>query len=100
MIFCLSYLLYVDRTIHRALNSVYNFYWIGLVNETSEGGWHWVNGNYASENDVTLWYPGQPNDLKGSENCGWIWFGSDDGGYLVHDYPCSDTSQSICEKLV
>ncbi|HEX8701361.1 MAG TPA: C-type lectin domain-containing protein [Myxococcaceae bacterium] len=39
--------------------------WIGLHDRDSENNWSWVNGTSTHTN----WYPGQPDDYKGAEDC-------------------------------
>eukprot|EP00966_Prymnesium_polylepis_P193995 4496797-Prymnesium_polylepis.1 len=70
--------------------------WIGLyqypTNLGSMVGWvNWASGCASSYRD---WYPGEPNDYTGDENCAFLgWHGS--GQWL--DAPCEMRAQCVCE---
>jgi len=87
-------------TIKRALR-LNNDYWIGLNDKETEGNMMWLNGNRASVDDVTLWWPGQPNNNAGNANCVLMRFTNNAAGqFLANDQPCSELYKSICEKLI
>jgi len=47
-------------------HTVASWIWLGATNLNGEGSWTWTDG---SSWDYTDWYPGQPDNLGGSENC-------------------------------
>jgi len=70
--------------------------WIGLSDQAREGNFVWVNGEQASYNDDSLWYPGQPNN---SGDCCSTLFGL--ARVASFDEPCYYTGfPAICEKPV
>ena len=72
-------------------HTVASWIWLG-ANLNGEGSWTWTDG---SSWDYTDWYPGQPDNLGGSENCleellyagvkGW------------NDRPCDQIRQVVCK---
>ncbi|XP_037128081.1 galectin-4-like [Syngnathus acus] len=67
-------------------------YWIGLRHATPEGSvWEWTDGTPFS---YSVWYPGQPDNNKGEQNCGEM--RPTDGGRW-HDYECDYLQRYICK---
>ena len=68
-----------------------NAVWIGYTDEGTEGQWRWTGtGTPAS---YTNWYPGEPKNIIGNEDCAAIY---------VHGQwnalPCSTNAVCVCEK--
>jgi Lectin C-type domain len=65
--------------------------WIGLNDVAEKGTWTWTSGAPV---DLEAWYPGEPNDFQGNEDCGelyadtWTW----------NDLDCSVRLPSVCES--
>ena len=67
--------------------------WFGLNDQGQEGVWRHVDGTTAK---YTSWYPGEPNNAGGNEDCAAINF-NDRGKWL--DAPCnSNRKYFVCEK--
>ncbi|XP_072021180.1 macrophage mannose receptor 1-like [Amphiura filiformis] len=48
-------------------------YWMGLHDISGEGNFEWVDGSTPTSNGFINWYPGEPNDSGGSEDCAEFW---------------------------
>ncbi|XP_058240556.1 putative C-type lectin domain family 20 member A [Hemibagrus wyckioides] len=59
--------------------------WIGLYRDT----WKWSDGTIASN---LLWYPGQPDNYGGVENCAVVYNG------LFYDAPCANLYYFFCHS--
>lgn len=72
-------------------------FWLDGIDDVNEGEWRWAS-NYNDRITTTFWYPGQPDNANGDEDCMEtsidIWNG------LWNDFPCSSRQFSICEKEV
>ncbi|XP_058241252.1 putative C-type lectin domain family 20 member A [Hemibagrus wyckioides] len=60
--------------------------WIGLYRDT----WKWSDGTIASN---LLWYPGQPDNYGGVENCAVVYNG------LFYDAPCANLYYFFCHSI-
>ncbi|KAI8488081.1 hypothetical protein Bbelb_341990 [Branchiostoma belcheri] len=67
-------------------------YWFGLSDIVAEDDWQWVDGT-DFDPAVTYWYPTEPNDSNGNEDCAQIY---PDG--LWNDQGCTTTHGYICER--
>eukprot|EP01084_Bolivina_argentea_P214322 363858_1 len=70
--------------------------WIGLNDIRGEGSWYWSDGHscdYASGNCANdpHWYPGQPNNYGGEQDCADLWSSN---GFT--DRPCDNTYTFLC----
>ncbi|XP_056225853.1 C-type mannose receptor 2-like [Seriola aureovittata] len=66
--------------------------WIGLYNnKTGEKEWHWSLPGVEYNETHTLWKEGEPNDVKGSENCV-----SMNTALKLYDFPCKQAKSFIC----
>lgn len=68
-----------------------NDWWIGYNDRASEGTFTWEGGSSG----YTNWYPGEPNDAGGDEDCVGDRLRGNDGW---NDYPCNNTYPFICER--
>ncbi|XP_076828394.1 macrophage mannose receptor 1-like isoform X4 [Brachyhypopomus gauderio] len=72
-------------------------YWIGLtrnVNQINNPIWVWSDGSNSTYSD---WYPGEPNNQGGQENCVDLYSLQ---SYKWNDAPCYMTNQFICYKKI
>ena len=68
--------------------------WIGGRRDPeNRDNWEWSDGTAW---DYTYWYPGEPNDAGGNEDCAGI-FESDNLGQW-NDKKCSDQRTFVCKK--
>ena len=67
--------------------------WIGLNDRMVEGTYVWDGDNTIV--NYTNWFPGEPNDFSGKEDCIQILNGYW-GGYWNDNY-CGKTRSYICE---
>jgi hypothetical protein len=75
---------------------LYNW-WIGANDRGFEGAWGWSNGASSFSN----WYPGEPNDADGVEDCAVDRFSWSEGGIFDerwNDYACNRSFAFICER--
>merc|ERR1719312_2037232 len=81
---------------HAALSTYLNAnyagqnFWLGASDVDTEGNWLWFSGGAV---DNSIWYPGEPNNANGNEDC-MVWWGGVTG-YI--DEPCTETFNYICE---
>ncbi|XP_063407175.1 perlucin-like protein [Mytilus trossulus] len=70
-------------------------FWLDGTDEFSEGQWEWASTNAAF--DYSNWYPGEPTNSGGREDC--VLTG---GGYKTfwNDAPCTDHFKYVCEKTL
>lgn len=68
-------------------------WWIGLNDRASEGAFVWDSGEPVT---YTNWYPGEPNNAGGDEDCGQLNRFYPDLGW--NDEPCSLHLRYICES--
>ena len=66
--------------------------WIGLSDSASEGDFEWVDGTTPG---FTRWYPGEPNDYAGAEDCVGVNFGQT-GAW--NDWGCETALPFVCER--
>ncbi|XP_041352368.1 macrophage mannose receptor 1-like [Gigantopelta aegis] len=78
---------YVDRTIGPA------WYIIGLSDVQTEGAFVWEDGSVVT---FSKWRPGEPNDLRGKEDC--VVLKSQIKSWV--DIRCTLSLKYICEKLL
>jgi hypothetical protein len=65
--------------------------WVGATDKQEEGRFKWILGN--GRNISNYWYPGQPDNIGGAQNCLLLLRGAtfDDGG-------CFAKKPFVCEK--
>ncbi|XP_053381173.1 CD209 antigen-like protein 2 [Mercenaria mercenaria] len=69
--------------------------WIGLNDIQEETVWRWYGSNRPlTSTGFKNWYSGEPNNVKGDENCVVISYGN--GQW--YDWPCHSFFHYICEK--
>ncbi|CAH1251705.1 VCAN [Branchiostoma lanceolatum] len=66
-------------------------YWIGANDINAEKKWKWSD---KTELKYTNWYPGQPDNSGGNQDCGLMWH----QGYKWDDQNCNIPKFFICEK--
>jgi hypothetical protein len=71
--------------------------WLGGIDKAEEGTWIWSSS--GSPLGYTNWNKGEPNDLKGKEDCMEI-LGDGAKNGLWNDMPCSQSLRSVCEKYL
>jgi hypothetical protein len=74
------------------VSAPYGAAWIGLTDEAVEGVWEWEGGTPFG---FSNWWPGEPNNSGGSENCIGINFGSLS---YWNDWTCNTTLPFVCEQ--
>lgn len=58
-----------EAWVHAEVRDIYDGnYWIGLC-RSHEGGFEWTDGTPLTPSSYSNWFPGEPNDLSGTENC-------------------------------
>ena len=71
-------------------------FWIDANDKNQEGVWTWRGGEKLS---YTHWFPGEPNDYGGEEDCGMARFASKkDSGW--NDVSCESKLAVVCEETV
>jgi len=85
-------------------DTVYGW-WIGATDLNREGSWYWTHS--LEPMDFSDWYPGEPNNQHGAENCAMI-YGKAVASwmYFWNDYHCTKSTDagegwsvfSICQK--
>ncbi|XP_074486703.1 CD209 antigen-like protein C [Sebastes fasciatus] len=68
--------------------------WIGLTDSETQGTWKWVDGTALG---TSYWYPGEPNNHNGTEDCGEIWNSEKNNNW--NDVQCKKQNYWICEKV-
>lgn len=76
-------------------NDANSQYWVGLDDINEENEWVWVDGGQTNNATVT-WFPGEPNQYGGNEDCANI-KGKMDNRLLLNDAPCTTYYPYICE---
>ena len=66
--------------------------WIGFTDIAIEGNWVWQDGQPTGPQD--WWYPNQPDNAAGNEDC--VHMGANMGW---NDYPCHYKLPYICKML-
>ena len=82
-------------------------YWIGLSDQEEEGEWKWTDSSLLRNYMYTEWSTGNPNNLRGKQDCGHIAQGTFDlKGYPFegfdgewNDLECDFRLGYICEKI-
>jgi hypothetical protein len=67
-------------------------WWFGFNDIASEGSWVWEDGSGST---YTNWYPSEPNDSGGDEDCAQLNRFHPDYGW--NDEPCTSSFRYICE---
>eukprot|EP00900_Chrysochromulina_parva_P013190 jgi/Chrpa1/21872/Chrysochromulina_OHIO_Genome00026121-RA len=70
--------------------------WLGATDAASEGTWVWIDGTPF---DFSNWYPGEPNNSGGNEDCALLWSGLNNSEWA--DDTCGAFMNSIggvCRK--
>lgn len=80
---------YIDRNLSIA--------WIGGSDIQVEGVFVWDGTSEGVNRDVKYWFPGQPDDGQGLEDC--VVFKYDDvaDNYKFNDIPCTANKTFLCE---
>ena len=73
----------------------YNWAWIGLSDQASEGTWKWVDGTRLQ--GERFWLTGEPNDHGGNEDCVHLQI-LGERKRSWNDAPCTNKFNWICEK--
>jgi hypothetical protein len=68
-----------------------SYHWIGFSDVHEEGFWMWSDG---SPSDFAFWYPTEPNNKYGAENCAHITFWTPKDW---NDAPCNLAYSSVCK---
>jgi len=77
------------------LTDAVTYPWIGLTDQATEGTWRWVSDNTLPT--FTSWYPGQPSNFDGTEDCAVLLFvGPESGQWAATS--CGYIFQYICER--
>ncbi|KAJ8307068.1 hypothetical protein KUTeg_015152 [Tegillarca granosa] len=84
--------------------TLFNAFWIGANDRSSEGGWRWSDGGpFAYLNwgpDTIMFVPkSEPNDNKHNEDCGNIVYKSTEHTVTWNDGQCTNRLGYICKKL-
>ena len=61
-------------------------WWIAMSDIEQEGNWLWTDGSFGISPYNPWWASGQPNNLKGNEDCAHLW---NLGDMLLADTRCS-----------
>ena len=64
--------------------------WLGGMDLVDEGHWYWTrSGDYISSGFMD-WYPGEPNNGRGEDNCMQVWRQQwdDDNCYEMNNFVC------------
>ncbi|XP_066270860.1 pulmonary surfactant-associated protein D-like [Branchiostoma lanceolatum] len=69
--------------------------WLGLHDRREEGRFEWVDGTPLG--DFNAWFPRQPDDWEGSEDCAAYTFRSIEKPFEWNDLPCSRHQPFICQ---
>merc|ERR1712037_664165 len=74
-------------------------WWIGATDLNREGSWYWAHSLESME--YSGWFPGEPNNYLGDENCALIWSNEvPNRKSFWNDYHCSYDSYSICQQTL
>ena len=68
--------------------------WIGASDVNREGIFLWDNGAVSVSRGYTNWYPGEPNNINGGENCMVYYIPY---GFAWNDGVCNTEIGGICE---
>ena len=68
-------------------------FWIGLTDEMIETVWRW--GSVGEKAVYTDWFPGQPDDSSGSEDCAVL---EPADQFHWNDISCVHKHRPLCEK--
>ncbi|XP_078579415.1 uncharacterized protein LOC144863758 [Branchiostoma floridae x Branchiostoma japonicum] len=70
-------------------------YWIGLTDVDNEGQWVFEDGQTLESSGFSNWYPGEPNDEHGREDCTEV--GTSE--HFWNDIPCTGTKEFVCQRV-
>ena len=77
-------------------------HWIGLTDVDEEGDWRWESGTAWNRLQITSWqhwYPNEPNDAKGMEDCAAVTkMDHYNEGKVVADDNCEAKKPVVCVK--
>jgi hypothetical protein len=70
------------------------YHWIGFSDTHKEGSWMWSDGSPV---DATFWYPGEPRNQGGLEDCVHMKYLKAEEKFLWNDFPCTSDAFSVCK---
>ncbi|XP_065341655.1 uncharacterized protein LOC135940609 [Cloeon dipterum] len=70
-------------------------FWTSGSDEGCEGNFGWCAVNKLVRSQEAKWYPGEPNNYNGKENCIYLKLGKTGG--TLYDADCSTSQMYICE---
>merc|ERR1711973_242804 len=71
-------------------DTVYGW-WIGATDLNREGSWYWPHSLVPL--DFSAWFPGEPDNLEGGENCAMIYgYANPEKKPFWNDYHCSHSN--------
>lgn len=71
--------------------------WIGASDKQQEGIFVWDGTPEEMNMDVKYWYPGQPDDYQGLEDCIAFKYRGATDEYKFNDLPCTYNATFLCE---
>ena len=74
-------------------------HWIGLTDVEEESIWRWESGTAGNSENWQHWYPNEPNDAKGMEDCAAVRkMDHYNEGRIVADDNCEAKKYVVCVK--